>query len=220
MCFSAGASFAGALVLGATGVATLKTNRSADSRLFASVPVIFALQQAAEGLVWLALKNSVSGPALLIPVYTFLITAVVIWPVMMPSALLRMEKIPGRRKALKLFIAAGVVTSIYYGSGLMLYSVRPEISDFHIRYGSDFPEAYQIPAFLLYLSATIIPFFISGKRRMWLMGLLIFVSCLLTGLFYKEYLTSVWCFFAAIISVVVFWILRDDAKKIVVSTAA
>lgn len=142
MCFSAGASFAGALVLGATGVATLKTNRSADSRLFASVPVIFALQQAAEGLVWLALKNSVSGPAL--------------W----------------------------------------------------------------IPAFLLYLSATIIPFFISGKRRMWLMGLLFFVSCLLTGLFYKENLTSVWCFFAAIISVVVFWILRDDAKKIVVSTAA
>ena len=36
-----------------------------------------------------------------------------------------------------------------------------------------------------------------------------FLSCLVTAIFFFQYLTSVWCFFAAIISVVVVWILKE-----------
>ncbi len=46
-------------------------------------------------------------------------------------------------------------------------------------------------------------------RRMSLMGILMMVSCLITGVFYAEYLTSVWCFFAAITSGVIYWILSE-----------
>jgi hypothetical protein len=42
-----------------------------------------------------------------------------------------------------------------------------------------------------------------------LMGVLMFFSCLVTAIFFIDYLTSVWCFFAAIISVVIYWILKD-----------
>jgi hypothetical protein len=40
-----------------------------------------------------------------------------------------------------------------------------------------------------------------------------FLSCLVTAIFFTQYLTSVWCFFAAVISGVIFWILRDSKRK-------
>jgi len=40
-----------------------------------------------------------------------------------------------------------------------------------------------------------------------------FLSCAVTVIFFTQYLTSVWCFFAALISSVIFWILRDSKQK-------
>ena len=44
------------------------------------------------------------------------------------------------------------------------------------------------------------------------MAILMMLSCLLAAIFYKEYLTSVWCFFAALISAVIYWILADSQR--------
>jgi len=54
-----------------------------------------------------------------------------------------------------------------------------------------------------------VPHFISSVRRMWMFGTLMAASCLVTGIFYREYLTSVWCFFAAFISLVILWIVSS-----------
>jgi uncharacterized membrane protein len=40
-----------------------------------------------------------------------------------------------------------------------------------------------------------------------------FLSCLVTAIFFRQYLTSVWCFFAALISGVIYWILRDSKRE-------
>jgi uncharacterized membrane protein len=39
------------------------------------------------------------------------------------------------------------------------------------------------------------------------------LSCLVTAIFFTQYLTSVWCFFAALISGVIYWILNDSRKE-------
>ncbi|NLL89783.1 MAG: hypothetical protein GX226_01560, partial [Dehalococcoidales bacterium] len=49
--------------------------------------------------------------------------------------------------------------------------------------------------------------FISSVKRMWVFGVLIAVACIVTGIFFSQFLTSIWCFFAAVISVIVYWIL-------------
>ena len=67
-----------------------------------------------------------------------------------------------------------------------------------------------MPAFGVYLIVTITPFFISGIKRTRLMGILMFLSCLVTAIFFTQYLTSVWCFFAALLSGVVYWILHSS----------
>jgi len=88
--------------------------------------------------------------------------------------------------------------------------VNPQIMNYHIQYNSDFPKSLAMVAFIFYLIATITPLFVSSIKRVHLLGVLMFLSCLVTAIFFTQYLTSVWCFFAALISGVIYWILRDS----------
>lgn len=212
MCFSAGASFAGGAVITAIGVLTVTKNRKPSGRLFASMPLIFGVQQISEGFVWVALQSSGHELMLSISAFIFLLAAVVIWPVMVPTAVYLMEREKRMKRLLLLFVAVGLLTSLYYGSRLLFYDIEPMISHHHIKYVGDFPRTFATSAFAAYLAATLIPLFLSSVRRMWILGVLMAISCLITGIFFKEYLTSVWCFFAAVISIVILWIIVAERR--------
>jgi hypothetical protein len=197
----------------AIGVLTVRKNTEPSRRLFAAIPLVFGVQQISEGFVWVALQSPGHELMLQIASYTFLFAAVFLWPALVPLSVLLMEPSARRRRALVVFLAIGVATSLYYGSGLLFHDVNPEISSHHIRYTNTFPRQFADMAFAAYLLATLIPLFISGVRRMWIFGILVTVSCLVTGIFYREYLTSVWCFFAAIISVVILLIVSSPATR-------
>ncbi len=56
MCFSATASFsAGAFLLG-LGTLTLKSARRPRELPFAAIPLLFAIQQLSEGVIWLTFR--------------------------------------------------------------------------------------------------------------------------------------------------------------------
>ena len=210
MCFSAEASFAGGAVITAIGVMTVKKNSVPSRKLFAGIPLIFGVQQVSEGFVWVALQSAGNNFMLTLATYIFLLAAVVLWPFMIPLAVLQMEGDARRRRVLRILLGIGILTSLYYGIGLLLYDVNPEISSHHIRYASTIQKQLATPAFIAYLAATLVPLFVSGIRRMKLFGTLMAASCLITGIFYKEYLTSVWCFFAALISIVIYRIISES----------
>lgn len=204
MCFSAGASFTAGVVISIVGVATVIKVRKPSHKLFAIIPIIFGIQQFAEGLLWLTLQNPDHLAIQKISMYIFLITADVLWPVMIPGSLLLMEENVKKRKALKIFLIAGGVLSSYYAICLINFKVTPEILNCHINYGSAFIPSLMIPAFLLYQIVTLIPLFISGVKGMRWLGILMFLAVVVTVIFYVENVTSVWCFFAAIISIVIY----------------
>lgn len=214
MCFSAGASFAGGIVITTIGIATVKKVRKPEQKLFSTIPLIFGLQQISEGFVWVALQNTGNQVMLTISGYLFLLAAVVIWPTIVPLSVLKMEPKHSRRRYMKIFLVAGIITSLYYGTGLIIHNIEPEISNHHIKYVNDFPRSLVIPVFILYLMATLIPLYISSIRKMYLFGLLSTLSLLITGIFFKEHLTSVWCFFAAFISVAVYWIISRAESRV------
>jgi hypothetical protein len=110
-------------------------------------------------------------------------------------------------------MAAGGVVSIFYAICMLSLNVYPEIRSFHIVYVNNFPGMPLGIGLFFYAAVTIAPFFVSSVRRMWLFGLLIATSFVVTGIFYAEYLTSVWCFFAALISVSVYWVLIESRSK-------
>jgi len=212
MCFSASASFAGGVVITAIGVMTVRRNSDPSRRMFASMPLIFGAQQISEGFVWVALQSPGHELMLSISAFIFLLAAVVIWPLMVPLSVYLMERVMSMKRVLLIFVGVGLLTSLYYGSRLLFYDFEPMISQHHIKYVGDFPRTYATPAFIAYLVATLIPIFLSSVRRMWLLGVLMAFSCLVTGIFFKEYLTSVWCFFAAVISIVILQIIVADRR--------
>ncbi|MEI6754224.1 MAG: DUF6629 family protein [Paludibacter sp.] len=213
MCFSAGASFVGGIVVVAIGVVTLRAVHKPSQIVFASIPMFFGFQQFAEGFVWLALQNADYIAFLKPATYTFLIMAEVFWPFMVPLAVLQMEKNKKRRKLIRFFLVMGISVSLYFIICLLLFKVTPEIRGYHIEYVDTFPKSLRLFVFAIYLFASIIPLFISSIRRTYILGILMTLSCLVTIVFFTQFLTSVWCFFGALISVVIYWILRDARRK-------
>ncbi|HPF02744.1 MAG TPA: hypothetical protein P5180_12840 [Bacteroidales bacterium] len=212
MCFSAGASFAGGVILAGTGFATIQQTVRPSRMLFASIPFLFGLQQFSEGIIWLILRSGGNDVILKASTIFFLIMALLVWPVMMPLATLMIEPYRIRRKLLTFLLAAGIIVTLYYAYCMIFYDFYPVIEKHHIRYIGEWPRKLRDPVFALYAIATIPPLFISSLRRMWIMGVLILVSVIVSGIFFRVYLTSVWCFFAALISVVIYLILRVENR--------
>jgi len=213
MCFSAQASFTSGAVLSAIGVATVSKVRKPEQKLFAVIPILFAFQQFAEGVLWVTLRSGGYERLQDVATHIFLVTALIIWPVMVPLSMWFMEGVKTRKKILVGLMAAGGVVSIFYAICLLSLSVYPEIQSFHIVYVNNFPSTPAGIGLLFYAAATIAPLFVSSVRRMWLFGILIATSFVVTGIFYAEYLTSVWCFFAALISVSIYWVLIESRSK-------
>lgn len=214
MCFSAPASFIGGAVLTGLGTLAMITNRDPSKRFFAAIPFVFGLQQLAEGAVWLALPGAASGAApdhdliRRLAVAVFLIAAVVVWPTLVPLSVLLMEKKRPRRVLLWATLGIGGAVSLAHVVGMSVYDVHAEILGFHVRYYMDSPHPLALVTMTGYLVATLVPFFLSSVKRVPVFGLIIVVSYAVAELFYREYLVSVWCFFAAVASSTLVWVLR------------
>ncbi len=213
MCFSAGASFTAGTIISAVGIATIKDVNKPSKRIFAAIPLLFGIQQIAEGCLWLTLQNPDYVNIQKISTFIFLFTADVIWPVMIPLSILLMEEDGKRRRILKILLITGILLSLYYAFFLIFYEITPQVRNCHIFYETASPKSLEIPAFLLYIVVMITSLFVSGIKKMYLIGILMFLACVVSVIFYTKNVTSVWCFFAALISIIIYWIIKESAKQ-------
>ena len=91
MCFSASASFGVGVVLSVIGVASIRKVESKAHIYFASIPIIFAIQQFSEAFLWLSLADPVDASLKTSTTYIFLFFAQVLWPIWVPFSVLKME---------------------------------------------------------------------------------------------------------------------------------
>lgn len=209
MCFSAEASFAAGAVLSIAGIAAIKKAQTRSEIAFASIPLIFGVQQVTEGFVWLSLLNTAFASWNQPATYIFLAFAQVVWPSWVPFSILLLEKENGRRNALYIMLGIGLIVSFYLALRLLKQDIHSEIIGHHIYYNIGFSTNVIRSLGVMYFISTIIPPFISGIKKMWSLGFSILLSYIVTKLFFENYVISVWCFFAAVISVVVYAIVRD-----------
>jgi hypothetical protein len=201
MCFSAIGSFAISGVLSVVGAVSLARATSTPHRMLAGVPLIFALQQAAEGTVWLTLDDS---HALLnrAVVSIFLGVAFVVWPVWLPVALTLVERSSSRRRLLRAAVWSGCFVALCAAVLIARLHPIPRVVGHSIGY--QFSGSDHAPTLLLYLAAyvvpSVIPFFVSTFSRARWMGTMLVVSLAASTIVQRGALTSVWCFFAALLS--------------------
>jgi hypothetical protein len=202
MCFSATGSFALAAILTGVGVASVARSSSRSSRMFAAAPLLFGAQQATEGVAWLTI--GVPSEAMLqhLAVDAFLGFALVVWPLWVPISLQRMERDPARRR---------VLTMMCWFSGAIAASAALLLSRWQpFARASGRSRSYDYPGtsnawlhaglVVAYTISTIAPFFVSTARLVRTIGVMLIGSLLAASLIRREALTSVWCFFAAILS--------------------
>jgi hypothetical protein len=202
MCFSATGSFGVSAVLAGVGVFSLARDRAPSQGMLAAVPMLFAVQQAMEGLVWVTIGHTSGNWLHRLAVAGFLAVALVLWPVWIPLALRFPERNPRRRRLLSALIAIGALVALV--AAVMLLRVRPiaHLAGHRIAYsyahaGPTVVVALYLP---MYVIPSVLPFFVSTMRWAKLMGAALVVALGATFVIERRALTSVWCFFAAILS--------------------
>ena len=201
MCFSATASFSAGTVLLGIGALTLKSARRPSEWPFAAIPLLFAIQQLAEGVIWLTF--SADAPLLntvMTHVYSFF--SHVLWPVYLPVAVLMIEPPGGRRRTLTAFVVAGSAVGMYLLYVLTAFPVVSRPTGQHVEYDS--PHFFAAAVMTLYLVSTTLSPLLSTLRGVKVFGALALLSFGAAYYFYATWFISVWCFFAALLSTVIY----------------
>jgi hypothetical protein len=204
MCFSASASFGISAVLLGGGIATIKKVQHPSQLPFAAIPIIFSLQQFTEGFVWLGLTNPAWAGHLHWATYAFLIFAQVVWPIWVPLSIRMMEEEAKRKKILDIFLVLGTMVGIYLAYCLFTFPVKPVVDSHHIHYDLDFPNYYLPFSAMFYFIPTVVSPFISSAKKMPVLGAVLLASFIVSKLFFQGNVISVWCFFAAVLSITVY----------------
>lgn len=209
MCFSANASFIAGISLTVAGTLSLRQVKNPAHLFFAAIPLLFGIQQFCEGFLWMSFSDpafySWHTPAK----YAFLVFAQVIWPTWIPLAFLQLERFPARKKVMRGFLLGGIAVSLMLFYRMLFYPLTARVEGCHITYAA--PATELIPAIIaiLYLGAIVVtPFFSSWKKALLLASVNV-LSLSVTLIFFEIYFVSVWCFFAAVQSVIIILIMRE-----------
>lgn len=197
MCFSAGASFAGATILAGSGAASLQKS-SRRTRFFALIPLLFAVQQIIEGAQWIVLER---GEANMCLGYGFLFFAFLLWPIYIPFSIFQMERDASRRRVMRLWLYLGILVTCVMIGGLLWYPLSITAMTNHIEYYIAIPGPMLLSA--LYTLAVCMPGLLSSYKYVRIFAGLVFLFSILSGAIYMEAYVSTWCFFAAILSIFV-----------------
>jgi hypothetical protein len=201
MCFSAQASFTAGAVLLIVGAATIRRVRVRSEVPYAWIPFLFGIQQLLEGALWLTFPDR--APLLntvLTHAYSFF--SHVLWPIYVPLAGLALETVTWRRRVLIGIAVAGSAVGLYLLATLFTLPIVATVTGQHIAYES--PHFYALAAMSLYLLGTCASLMFSSHARVVAFGVAAFASAVAAYAFYATWFISVWCFFAGVLSVIVF----------------
>ncbi len=207
MCFSAEASFVGGAVIGSIGIATLRTVSMPILRWLALIPIMLALQQFSEGILWISFTHEI--PLWLVNVckYVYLTIAFLVWPLWIPFSVAIAE--PNRTRALILwgFTGVGLILDILF----IIFALSQQIGVVTINHRIVYLGSAPPDLLWAYGIIIIVPLLISSIPNLAWFGVVIGILAAITTYFYIYAFVSVWCFFSAIASLMLYYILKNKS---------
>jgi len=215
MCFSAAASFTAGSLLCLGGIYTTRRSLKFAPKFIplAAYPLGFGLQQLMEGGVWLNLQSDFIETGRIFAL-GFLFFSHCFWLFWVPFSIFWLEERPLQKQILLgLTILGGLFGVSLYLPLLLNDWVQVEVARQHITYDVKLIYSDWIPWTIgrsVYAAFILIPFLIAPKPSIHLLGILIFASMVATAFIYDAIaFISVWCFFAALISSYIIYLLRE-----------
>jgi hypothetical protein len=201
MCFSPTASFTAGVALATVGVATLKKTKSHREIPYALIPFFFGLQQIIEGFVWLSFGWSPSTRETFSVIYSLF--ALCLWPSFVPVAILLLERQVLRQKILMVISLFGIGVAAFLLYRIYFHHPTAFILNQCVHY--DVVTPYSNLLWAMYVLIVVGAGVVSSYRTVKVFGVVLLGSLLFALREYKENAISVWCFFSALLSVVVYW---------------
>ena len=210
MCFSAEASFIVSGTLSIIGIAAIRRVSFRKDYFVACIPLIFSLQQLTEGLLWVVLQNPELALAQnsnwLAGLYGIFIG--VIWPAYAPFAIYREETDSQTKRVVASMLLVGVGLAAYTIIGMVHAPIVASIINHSIHYAHQVEGQQFVLA--MYLFATCAPFILSSRKLLNLTGTIITIGFFVAFFVYQQTFASVWCFFAAIASGLIYFFIRNQ----------
>ena len=202
MCFSPEADFAAGAVITAVGVQTLRRVRTPRELVIGSLPLLFGLHQLVEGFVWLGLRGQVSGGVGNAAKDVYIVYAHAVLPALVPLGFLLLEPDRHRARLLWPLVGLGALLGSYMLWQVTAYPVGAQELAHCINYTTHTPNDYLIA--VLYVAVTCVPALLSSRPYLRWFGLLSLVGVLATAVVRVDELTSLWCVYVALVSVLIF----------------
>lgn len=202
MCFSPEADFTAGVVVAGVGVETLRRVGARRELVVGTLPLLFGIHQLVEGFVWLGLRGQVSDGLGNAAKEAYIVYAQAILPVIVPLGFTLLE--PDRRRCRWMWPLAclGLLLGVYLFWQVTAYPVGAQQQARCIDYTTHTPNDALLG--LLYVLVTCGPALISSRRYLRWFGLVSLVGVIATALVRVDELTSLWCLYVAVVSVLIF----------------
>ena len=200
MCFSPFASFAASAGLAGIGAISVARAGARERVPFAAVPLLFALQQASEGVVWWTIERAPFHKTWAPIAQAFLFFALFLWPAYLPVALACAETDVRRRRALTVLAVIGALLGSYLFGCAVFRDSYACLAFGNLYYGVAYETSLRGVIPFLYVAAVLVPLLVSSLRGTRWIALLLVASFAVAGTLFRVGFASVWCFFAAVLS--------------------
>ena len=201
MCFSATASFAGAAVVGACGVATLTMVRRAREVPFALLPFGFGVHQALEGFTWLNLADRPNAVLTGWAVHLWVVFAWALLPIWVAWAVWLQEPDPVRRRWMVPLVVTGGLLSLLMLWQALQPGIEVSVVASNLAYRMAFSPAWELG--VPYLLATCLTPILSSHLFIRVFGVGNVIALTAAALLKAADFSSIWCTFAAFLSILI-----------------
>lgn len=212
MCFAPEADAVAGVIIVAVGVDALRHVRSPKQIPLAALPLLFGLHQMTEAVVWWGLQGHVSESVERVAVWMWLLFAFVVLPVLLPIAVDLVEQSKPRRLLIGAFAGIGIVVAAALAIAIFRGPINAQIHGRCISYGVDAVGDNGGEWTLLYVIAACGALLASTHRDLAVLGGVNLVVTPLLMWLTVDGFVSLWCFWAAIASIVIAVHLRRVAR--------
>ena len=221
MCFSAEASFTAAAVLIPAGVLSMVRADKTDRRYvpIAALPLFFGLQQAFEGMVWMA-----DGNVVLVERFSFayMFFSWLAWPIWVPFSVYFLE--PKQRKPLYLVLAilGGMIGAMQYfpyfaHDGWLTTEFLPHVIVYSGKELFDYIIG-RTTTYSIYVAVVVGSLLLSSDANIRIFGMLVAAVTVVTYVFFSYAYISVFCFGGAVMSLYLVWMIFGDGRQLSMAT--
>jgi hypothetical protein len=199
VCFSPEGDLGGGLLVTAIGVDACRHLRGRNNQmLLAALPLLLGIHQLDESVVWWSLQSHLPHLAGRIAMWIYLLIALVVVPVFVPVAILKLEPTARRRWIIAPFVLLGSFVAVVLFVTMLRGPVSVKLGSYHLAYSVGLRNGLLIIG--LYVVATCGSLLLSGYRHIVVFGLLNLAVVVLLARLTADGFASLWCFYAALAS--------------------